>query len=266
MLKNMKWIIPDYVDQLQLKRFTTLIGDRVSINLRSNHLALGDNLLFFNPVQRHLSKDGYLDYQTPSRLTNDNDIMWNRRVWAGGEMQMFKPLQIGQQYYCQEKIKFLKKIGNNYYVGIERSISHSKEQRSLQELRTLVYTSSLVRGVFNEVKTPGKPIGIFKFCDLDIIMYGQLTLNPHRVHWDKNYTQDIEGYKNIIVQGPFAVQVLMAFAESFFAKPLKRVSYKNLNVIYPETEMEICAYHNYIYMRDKYSHNIIYVSAQCFFE
>lgn len=265
MFKNLRWTIRDKINHLQLERFNSLTSDRISADQKSHHLNLGDNLLFFNPVQRQLSRDGYLDYQTPSCLLNDETIRWKRRVWARGEMKMFKPLKIGQEYDCQEKVKFLKKVGSNYYVSLERLISDSNQQKSLCELRTLVYTNSPVSDAIDKLGIPGEQIGTFKFSDLDIVTYGHLSLNSHRVHWDRNYCQEVEGYKDIIVQGPFAVQILMAFARHHFNKPITNVSYKNVNFIYPETEMEVCIYYDNIYMRDKYFRDKIYVSAECFF-
>lgn len=261
-LKNSQWTIRDYLSYHQSDRFKSLLGDRITTLHNRHHLNTGESLLYFNPVQRKLSPDGYLDYQNPSRLLNDDSISWKRRVWAQGEIESFKPLMLDREYVCQESIKFAKKVKDDYFVCMQRSISSPKGKLSLREFRTLVYTNSPVIDMINQKYLQGRIIGQFKFSEMDIIMYTLLSLNSHRVHWDKDYSQGVEGYKDIIVQGPFAVQVLMVFAHYHLQKPISKVRYKNINFIYPEVNTEICINDRWIWMRDQKIHDKIYVWAE----
>ncbi|GAV53322.1 hypothetical protein ZYGR_0AI06060 [Zygosaccharomyces rouxii] len=261
-LKNLQWIIRDHLSYHQLDRFQTLLNKRVTTLHSRHHLNLGESLLYFNPLLKQLNSDGYLDYQSPSKLLGDDSIAWKRRVWAQGELESLKPLMMDQEYVCQEKIKFAKKVRNDYFICVQRSISSLEGELNLRELRTLVYTNSPVNDIITKDHLQGRVIGQFKFSEMDIISYTLLSLNSHKVHWSKNYCQDVEGYKDIIVQGPFAVQILLAFAHSHWQVPLSKVKYKNVNFIYPGVNMDVCINDRSIWMRDQKMHNKIYVWAQ----
>lgn len=261
-LKELRWIVKDYLSCHQLDKFKTLLNNRVDDLHSRHHLNLGETLLYFNPLLKQLSSDGYLDYQSPSKLLNDSSITWKRRVWAKGELESVKPLMMDQEYLCQERVNFAKKVGNDYFVSLQRCISSLEGELKLRELRTLVYTNSPVSDLIQPNPLQGRVIGQFKFSEMDIISYTLLSLNSHKVHWNKNYCQDVEGYKDIIVQGPFAVQVLMAFAHSYWNVPLSKVKYKNVNFIYPEVNIEVCINDRFIWMRDQEQHDKIYVWAQ----
>ena len=38
--------------------------------------------------------------------------------------------------------------------------------------------------------------------------YSAITFNPHRIHYDKPYCMEVEGYPGLVVHGPFAQQRL----------------------------------------------------------
>lgn len=41
-----------------------------------------------------------------------------------------------------------------------------------------------------------------------LFRYSAITFNPHRIHYDKPYCMDVEGYPGLVVHGPFAQQCL----------------------------------------------------------
>lgn len=242
MIKSVPSIIKDYLNPHHLEKFYTLLANRIDVPSYSHTLNLGDHLLYFNPIKNELNADGYFDYQTPSALLGDPDLQFRRRLWVQGEINAYRELNLGQEYTCQERVRFVKRIRSDYFVCIERNVSDHRGIVTTTELRTLIYTNSLA-----EEKPPatatsieGLPIGAFTFKEMDIIRYGNLSLNPHRIHWDKTYCKEKEGYENIIVQGPFLVQVLVKIAHGFLRKPFKKLKYKNTNHIYPNTEVQVC--------------------------
>jgi 3-methylfumaryl-CoA hydratase len=36
-----------------------------------------------------------------------------------------------------------------------------------------------------------------------------LTFNSHRIHYDRSYTRDVEGYPSLVVQGPLLATLLL---------------------------------------------------------
>jgi 3-methylfumaryl-CoA hydratase len=41
-----------------------------------------------------------------------------------------------------------------------------------------------------------------------LFRYSAVTFNPHRIHYDRTYCQEVEGYPGLVVHGPFAQQCL----------------------------------------------------------
>jgi 3-methylfumaryl-CoA hydratase len=44
---------------------------------------------------------------------------------------------------------------------------------------------------------------------VDLFRFSALTFNAHRIHYDRQYTREIEGYPNLVVHGPFVAILLM---------------------------------------------------------
>jgi 3-methylfumaryl-CoA hydratase len=42
-----------------------------------------------------------------------------------------------------------------------------------------------------------------------LFRFSALTFNAHRIHYDRQYTREIEGYPNLVVHGPFVAILLM---------------------------------------------------------
>ena len=121
------------------------------------------------------------------------------------------------------------------------------KRQLLEELRTLIYTDSNPQERTTTTlitDSAGETIGTFNFKEMDIIRYSQLTLNPHRIHWDKDYCRGTEGYRDIIVQGPFSLQVLLRIFEQYLKRQchdtnISQIKYKNTAPLYPGTMITI---------------------------
>lgn len=58
------------------------------------------------------------------------------------------------------------------------------------------------------------PVGLFR--------YSALTFNPHRIHYDRLYAMDVEGYPGLVVQGPFSQQCLLDLLRDSQPRPIAR--------------------------------------------
>ncbi|CCE63210.1 hypothetical protein TPHA_0E01160 [Tetrapisispora phaffii CBS 4417] len=253
-LTKSSWAITDTINPKVLHDFQSIIGSKLSTShIQSNNKFLmpGSHLLYFNSSYSKLDKDGYFNSQTPSMLLDKPDLTFRRRLWSKGDITFKQQLKFGSVYTCTEKVKHCKRIKDNYYVGIERLIrpyncsanteSSDNSDYCIKETRWLTYTNlppviyKVNRGVDKNLL---KRIGEFQFEDIDILRYGQLTLNPHRIHWDKNYSCSVEKYDNIIAQGPLIVQALIDIFNKHFTNlqfQIKSIKYKNVNNLYPDT-------------------------------
>lgn len=60
--------------------------------------------------------------------------------------------------------------------------------------------------------TPG-PVNLFRFS--------ALTGNPHRIHYDRVYAMEVEGYPGLVVHGPLTTTLLVDFARD--CNPERRI-------------------------------------------
>lgn len=49
----------------------------------------------------------------------------------------------------------------------------------------------------------------WRFSSTLLFRYSALTFNGHRIHYDRDYARDVEGYDGLVVHGPLLAQLLM---------------------------------------------------------
>ena len=94
-----------------------------------------------------------------------------------------------------------------------------------------------------------------------LFRFSALTFNTHRIHLDKRYCQEVEGYRNLLVHGPLCLILMLEVLGRHLAKEgvysvhqgkepvgyyfpfweIKEVEYRNLSPLYAEEPMKVCA-------------------------
>ena len=248
-----------------MNNFYNLINDQISVTnkLDFQYLNINENFLYFNRTSKDLASDGYYKDISPEQLMPKfQNKSFRRRMWARGSIEQIEPLRKNKEYTCLEHVKNIRSYRGDAFVTLQRDIVDiEKQTKLLSEIRTLVYTNSEPKQnntIKQRISNLEKDtiIGKFTFNEMDIVRYSQLTLNPHRIHWDHAYVRNQECYKDILVQGPFSTQILTLFAERYMNKSITKLNYRNVNYIYPGTTVDICLQFNEIdvtfqfYMRD----------------
>jgi hydroxyacyl-ACP dehydratase HTD2-like protein with hotdog domain len=68
--------------------------------------------------------------------------------------------------------------------------------------------------------------------------------NAHSIHYDRKYTQDIEGYRDLLVPGPLSLTLMLTALRPYLSKlnrVITEIEYRNLAPLYVDEEMKICA-------------------------
>ncbi|SCU79690.1 LADA_0B02520g1_1 [Lachancea dasiensis] len=252
-LKAFKWVLKERVSQTAVQRFNAMLDHQFQPQLASatidtsKVLSAGDHLLYFNPSTNTLSPDGYFEDQTPGFLLCDPTLIFRRRMWALGNMEFISPMKIDHDYECVETVRYVKRLGSDFFVGIDRAFRDCDTQSpATTEFRALIYTNkpvkhSLVSNSETAQNVAESTITKLKFLDSDIFRYSALTYNSHRIHWDRTYCRKVEGYNDIVVQGPFIIHTILKYMQRALGLKILRLKYKNTNFIYPGTDVEIHA-------------------------
>ena len=75
--------------------------------------------------------------------------------------------------------------------------------------------------------------------ETQMFFFSAATYNGHRIHYDKNWARDVEGYDDVLVQGPLQAALLSRALTDWIggAGRLVRFSVQNRAIAYPGQEL-----------------------------
>ena len=171
--------------------------------------------LYFLPQVRHsgLGPDGH-----PARGGFLPPVPLPRRMWAGGRLRWEEnnPLVVGDAVQRVSRIESVThkagRTGDLVFVLVKHEISNARGL-ALTEEHDIVYRAA---------PQPGDPVPAPTTADTgapwqrtitpdDVLLfrYSALTFNGHRIHYDRQYVTQTEGYPGLIVHGPLIATLLV---------------------------------------------------------
>ena len=119
------------------------------------------------------------------------------------------------------------------------------QESSQAESQTSDYGSQLkMERHFSHTMVPTREL-LFRFS--------ALTFNAHAIHFDKAYCREVEGHRNLLVQGPLTAVLMAEVLQSYLrklagggksssqrAQKIQSLTYRNWTPLYAEEEMRIC--------------------------
>lgn len=141
-----------------------------------------------------------------------------RRMWAGGRLrwQADNPLQVGQEVRRTSTIRSVThkagRSGELLFVLVEHQF-HNDHGLSLTEEHDIVYRPLAQPG--EAAPQPQQPPAQAAWSrsiapdDVLLFRYSALTFNGHRIHYDRKYVTEVEGYPGLIVHGPLIATLLV---------------------------------------------------------
>jgi len=200
----------DHIDPARLAALNTVLGVE---GARAHPFA---HQVFFWDVQPadQLGRDGH-----PRVGGLIPDLGLPRRMWAGGRLEFHAELRLGM---VATKVSVLeraeRKSGRSGALGVV-TLRHEIRQDGalvLTDWQDLIYREAASGPhVTNSVAAPaGETLCEARaFTTTELFRYSALTLNGHRIHYDRDYARDVEGYPGLVVHGPLLAQYLMLMAE-----------------------------------------------------
>ncbi len=141
-----------------------------------------------------------------------------RRMWAGSRVRFLAPLDIGRAASRVSTIASVSektgRTGRLVFVTVRHEISGRK--MAIADEQDIVYREDTGPGAsarpgepapkeaaFSETVTPD-PTLLFR--------YSALTFNGHRIHYDRDYALNVEGYGGLVVHGPLLATLMVGLA------------------------------------------------------
>lgn len=76
-----------------------------------------------------------------------------------------------------------------------------------------------------------------------LFRFSALTFNAHSIHLDEAYTQNVEGFRNLLVHGPLTLTLSLTVLEAHLAKSDRTITafdYRNVAPLYVDEPLIIC--------------------------
>ena len=141
-----------------------------------------------------------------------------RRMWAGSQLAFHSPVRVGDAVARTSTIENVStkdgRSGRLVFVKVRHALRcNGAADAAIEEFHDIVYRDAPVAG---DVPPPpqqaatGAPWQRQVFADEVLLFrYSALTFNGHRIHYDRPYVTQVEGYPGLIVHGPLIATLLM---------------------------------------------------------
>jgi 3-methylfumaryl-CoA hydratase len=141
-----------------------------------------------------------------------------RRMWAGSQFEFHRPLYIGDEITRTSMIEDVTeksgRTGPLVFVKVRHEIrTDASPEVALTERHDIVYRQAAQAGEVPPAPAvaPSAPTWERKIVPDDVLLfrYSALTFNGHRIHYDRRYVTEVEGYPGLIVHGPLIATLLL---------------------------------------------------------
>jgi 3-methylfumaryl-CoA hydratase len=141
-----------------------------------------------------------------------------RRMWAGSQFEFIAPLRVGDRVARTSTIADVTvkegRTGKLVFVKVRHELRcNDAADPALVEFHDIVYRDAQQPG---DVPPPPQaaPTGAAWQREIvpdDVLLfrYSALTFNGHRIHYDRKYVTEVEGYPGLVVHGPLIATLLM---------------------------------------------------------
>lgn len=142
-----------------------------------------------------------------------------RRMWAGSRIEYLSPIAAGAALTRVTTIEAIKPkrgaSGDLLFVTLRHDIA-ADGIAAIREEQDIVFRApaeaSPAAPPAPVVPAEPEPSDATRSILPDPVMlfrYSALTFNAHRIHYDRDYARDVEGYAGLVVHGPLIATLLM---------------------------------------------------------
>ncbi len=158
-----------------------------------------------------------------------------RRMWAGGRLHWHAPLRVGDVVKRVSTIESVThkagRSGDLLFVLVKHEV-HNAQGLCLTEEHDIVYRPAAQPSDPVSPPVAAQQQASWKRTitpdDVLLFRYSALTFNGHRIHYDRKYVTDVEGYPGLIVHGPLIATLLVDLVRRHTDRPIRSFEFKAL--------------------------------------
>ena len=226
---------------------TPIAALSATLDIEAPHPAAGDAVaplwhwLYFLETHRQseLSPDGHAKlggFLPPVPLP--------RRMWAGGRFEFHRPLRVGETVTRISRIADVQekkgRSGTLIFVVVRHEIGNT-EGIALTEEQDLVYRAHAKPG--DPASAPQTaPAGalwerVVQPDDVLLFRYSAL----HRIHYDRRYATETEGYPGLVVHGPLIATLLLDLLRRHMPEAdVARFEFRAVSPLFDTSSFTLC--------------------------
>jgi 3-methylfumaryl-CoA hydratase len=169
--------------------------------------------LFFLPTPRQseIGLDGH-----PRRGGYLPPVPLARRMWAGSRLRWSRPLRVCGRYTRTSRIASVDcKVGQTgplVFVKVRHGIADESDVVLVEDQDIFYRDAPRVGDTAPAGEPAPAPHAWSRHLHADpvlLLRYSALTFNGHRIHYDRGYATEQEGYPGLVVHGPLLATLLL---------------------------------------------------------
>ncbi len=173
-----------------------------------------------------------------------------RRMWAASQFEFHRPLRVGDAVIRASTIESVTeksgRTGPLVFVRVRHEIRREGEAGvAITEFHDIVYREAPKEG---DVAPAPKcaPVGSAwekRWVPDDVLLfrYSALTFNGHRIHYDRRYVTQVEGYPGLIVHGPLVATLLLDLLRHHRAgAEVERYEFRAIRPVFDINPFHVC--------------------------
>ncbi len=221
-------VVDEVIDPVAVRRLKLTLDREPALGPGDPLPPMWHTLAFAEVVpHRGLGPDGH-----PKRGGFLPPVALPRRMWAGSRIEYHAPLPIGELARRTSRIEnvVIKEgsSGTLCFVTVEHT-TESGGTRCMTEQQDLVYRDDPAADAPKPTPKPA-PTDATRSetvtpSEVQLFRYSAVTFNGHRIHYDRTYARNVEGYDGLVVHGPLTAAFLADLAVRL-AGPLRTFSFR----------------------------------------
>jgi 3-methylfumaryl-CoA hydratase len=201
--------------------------------------------LYFLPIHRqseigpdgHAKRGGFLP-----------PVPLPRRMWAGSRLEFHHPLRVGDEITrtsCIANVTSKEgRTGTLAFVLVRHEITNAQGV-AITEEHDIVYRDNPKPGdpTPDPAMAPGGAVWDRSIHPDDVLLfrYSALTFNGHRIHYDRRYVTEVEGYPGLIVHGPLIATLLLdSLRRNLPQAPVARFEFRAVKPLFDIAPFSVC--------------------------
>jgi 3-methylfumaryl-CoA hydratase len=172
-----------------------------------------------------------------------------RRLWAGSRLTFHRPLRVGERVERVSEIASIQEKTGRESPLVFVTVRHrllGADGLAIEEEQDLVYRGPASAGSSAAQRgDSASPTAAWQRSihptETLLFRYSALTFNTHRIHYDRRYATEVEGYPGLVVHGPLIATLLLDLMQTqVAASRIMRFHFKAMRPTFDTSDFAVC--------------------------